>query len=81
MRRAALLDMLKVIFERFTRTIVECDRDGEPCEVEVPRCAGLHFAEPQSFKARSTQFSTVLHTSEWRDGPALEMPVSTAERV
>lgn len=29
--------------------------------MQVPRCAGLHFAELTIFKGRSTQCSTMLH--------------------
>lgn len=62
MRRAALLDMLKVILGQCTSEVVDSDRDGVPREVQVPRCAELHYAELQSFKGRSSQFSTMLHT-------------------
>ena len=78
MRRAALLDILNVMYSQPTSEVVDCDRDGDlaKCKSQVVRNYIMPNLKGSKAEVRNSPLS--LHTlSEERDGSAFEMPAST----
>lgn len=73
MRRAALLDMLKVMFEQYTSEDVDCEEmeDLAKCKSHVLR----DYIMPNFKASKAEVHNSPLYStpSEQRDGPALEM--------